>query len=366
MHGYGVFGTFALPLDYNSGLWTVYFSRPRHSMNAIPLTRAQQFYPFTDFMAEAGIPVERYLETSRLPIKLLEAPDLYVEEPRFWHLMEKVARAEGLPDFGFQVSQRLQLEMLGDFIATLLQQTTLQRALELFCIAATRETLVARFTVERRGESSWFVMQPVTGIGHHSDLVELYDLQLMVLLVQSVAGRNWKPGEVTLQAKTLPVNLPPEVLSTGPIHFAGRQTGFEIPLSLLALPMSAHRSSGTDASRGNGVVQSEVAPDFAASLRWLIKGYLDDGMSIHELAEIVGMSRRTLQRRLHEAGTSFHSLIEQTRFELARDRLADPAASITDIAYDLGYSDVAVLSRSFKRWAGISPRQFRAAQQAGV
>ena len=190
--------------------------------------------------------------------------------------------------------------------------------------------------------------------------MELYDLQIMVKLVQSVAGHSWKPPSVKLRAKKLPGHLRPEDISAGPIHYALPSTGISIPVNLLALPMSEHRSSRLSACLGKNALQSSEMPDFPTSLRWLMKGYLDENFTIHDLADLVGMNERTLQRRLAKTNTSFRTLMEQTRFEVARDLLSNSAPNIIEVAFDLGYSDPAHFTRAFKRWAGVSPRQFHA------
>jgi AraC-like DNA-binding protein len=71
------------------------------------------------------------------------------------------------------------------------------------------------------------------------------------------------------------------------------------------------------------------------------------------------MSNRTLQRRLAAHGVSFNELIDQIRFDMAKQLLEDKVISVTDISGELGYTDPASFTRAFRRWAGVSPRQHR-------
>ncbi len=82
-------------------------------------------------------------------------------------------------------------------------------------------------------------------------------------------------------------------------------------------------------------------------------------VSIDRLAQVQGISRRTLQRRLAERGTQFAQLLQELREELARHYLSDQRLSMTDIAFLLGYSDQASFSAAFKHWCGLSPREYR-------
>lgn len=77
------------------------------------------------------------------------------------------------------------------------------------------------------------------------------------------------------------------------------------------------------------------------------------------IASSLGLQERTLNRRLSKKGTSFESIRDEVRRDMAFRYLARADLPLTEIAGRLGYSELAVLSRSCKRWFGISPRQFR-------
>jgi AraC-like DNA-binding protein len=67
---------------------------------------------------------------------------------------------------------------------------------------------------------------------------------------------------------------------------------------------------------------------------------------------------------LEEEGLTYSRLVEKVRFERAIYWLSDPSIQSVDISADLGYSDAAHFSRAFKRWTGLSPREYRR-QNAG-
>lgn len=76
------------------------------------------------------------------------------------------------------------------------------------------------------------------------------------------------------------------------------------------------------------------------------------------IAPMLGMNVRTLQRELRQADTEFRSLLDDVRFEIARSAL-EQNQSITDVALNLGYSELSAFSRAFKRWSGVPPQQWR-------
>ena len=78
-----------------------------------------------------------------------------------------------------------------------------------------------------------------------------------------------------------------------------------------------------------------------------------------EIAGALGMSGRTLQRRLAAEGISFQRLLDDTRRELAQHYLGRSDLSLTDACYLLGFGDHSSFVRAFKRWFGVSPRRYR-------
>ena len=83
-------------------------------------------------------------------------------------------------------------------------------------------------------------------------------------------------------------------------------------------------------------------------------------VAIDTLAGELGVSRRTLQRRLAERDTFFLEVLAEVRSELASRYLADNRLAITEIAFLLGYSDLASFSTAFRGWNGMSPSEYRA------
>jgi len=85
-----------------------------------------------------------------------------------------------------------------------------------------------------------------------------------------------------------------------------------------------------------------------------------------DIAALLGLSSRTLQRRLLEEGLNFQGLLQEARQKLADQYIRDENLSISEIAYLLGFSEQANFTRAFKRWNGQSPSRFRAAVQASA
>ena len=85
-----------------------------------------------------------------------------------------------------------------------------------------------------------------------------------------------------------------------------------------------------------------------------------------EVARGLGMSSRTLSRKLAEEGTSFAELLDQLRAALAKRYLRDETLPVSEIAWLLGYREVSSLTHAFKRWTRTTPSRFRSSQLAST
>jgi AraC-like DNA-binding protein len=98
----------------------------------------------------------------------------------------------------------------------------------------------------------------------------------------------------------------------------------------------------------------------AADVRRALASRLARGeIAIDLIARDLGVSSRTLQRRLSAAGLSYQELCEDVRRELAERHMENRSLAIGEVAYLAGYSEPAAFHRAFKRWTGVTPQAFR-------
>ena len=91
----------------------------------------------------------------------------------------------------------------------------------------------------------------------------------------------------------------------------------------------------------------------------IVRGLSEGNADLSHVAKALELSPRVLQKRLHEAGTSFQDLLDRVREEAARRYLVRPDITVAGTALLLGYSDVTAFHRAFKRWTGLTPGGFR-------
>ena len=81
--------------------------------------------------------------------------------------------------------------------------------------------------------------------------------------------------------------------------------------------------------------------------------------TITTVARSLAVSVRSLQARLREEGTSYQTLLDEVRKELAQQHLKSGRHTVADVAYLLGFSEPSAFSRSFKKWTGLAPQLYR-------
>lgn len=331
-----------------------------NGMESIPLLHAQQAVPFVDFLNRLGAPTARMLQRCHLPQLVYDGADVHLPERQIWALAELATQAEGIPDLGLRVGQLIDLRKLG-LAQQLSASPTLYDALSTFCEEVRQHSSHAAFWLVRDGDDTMFCRRGIAfDVGQAQ--VELYTLMLMIQLVRLSAGSQWQPTTIWLQqhANEVPSDAP--ALSEAAVHSDAPLTAFTIPNALLSAPLRAPSSAPTATAEQplGRSKEEETEAGFSPSLRRVLAAYLGElTPDIKIAAEIAGMSVRSLQRRLAADGLSFSRILDQARFECAKPLLRQSDMKLTDIAFELGYSDQAHFTRAFRRWAGISPREFR-------
>jgi AraC-like DNA-binding protein len=186
------------------------------------------------------------------------------------------------------------------------------------------------------------------GLGRHiHELALAYARQL----TGAVPVRVWF-------AHARPRDLAPVIrwAGTDDLELGAGDSGFTVANLDAPLPTSDARLLAT---------VHDLAPEaarprrFAAEVAALIRDRLPDPVTADDVAAVLHASARTLQRRLEAEHTSFTDVLDTTRAQLAREYLADPSLPLAEIAYRLGFADLATFSRAFKRWTGRPPGLFR-------
>ncbi|MFO0614192.1 MAG: AraC family transcriptional regulator [Polyangiaceae bacterium] len=191
-----------------------------------------------------------------------------------------------------------------------------------------------------------------------------------VARLRTTLGFPWCPREITFAAPPPSSDAAHRRFFGCPVRFATRTSAIVIDAAELSLPMK-HRDAQLfrileqHAEHLVGALRPDA--DFVSRLRVCIVRTLPDGqVSVARAARELGVSVRTLQRRLGESGITFDEVYDRVRSDLARRYLDDPSLSIQETAHLLAFSDLRGFYRAFKRWEGRTPAEYRLRPKPGV
>ncbi len=334
-------------------------------MDKIALLQSEQAFPFIDYMTSAGMPAANYLEQAKLPVSLLKHETGLIVERQLWELLDIVSEQEGLHDFGLQVGLGIDIhKQLNGMMPRLMAQPTLLGLVQAFCLMVNEESSDAQFwlTPSDTPDRHWFCRGGVQGIAVGERDAELYTLVLMIKLVRLLIGESWCPDSIQLKTDDDRGFNTSEIFQSNKIELNQSATAIEIP-SYFVNRQFFGEFNKLDISKDLRVPidSNPLATDrLADTLKQVLALYLsDDGLDLEFSAELLGISSRTLQRQLAKECTTYAHLLDAIRFNSAIPLLKNDDNKLVDIALDLGYSDPAHFSRAFKRWSGMSPREYR-------
>ncbi len=148
----------------------------------------------------------------------------------------------------------------------------------------------------------------------------------------------------------------------GPVHFDANQPSFEIHLDKadVVLPGNNEELADFNDQIMEKYLRTLQQNSLVVQIRKLITKQLPSGnVTVEEVATKLGYSPRKLQRLLKEEGTSFLKVLNSTRMQIAKDYVKNRETDLTELAFLLGFAELSTFSRSFKRWTGKSPLQYR-------
>jgi AraC-like DNA-binding protein len=311
-------------------------------------------------MGSLGLDPYRMMRKVGLPVAALENPDLRIPVDRVQALLAESATAGACEEFGLRVGQTVTMSMEGPLGWLIRQQPTVRAAIEALrrYLRFQNDNVEIRLH-ERDGVAILepILLSPRTRRDRH--MVEM-TVAMHVQLLRALLGGAWKPARVTF-THGAPKNPQPHRDDFGAVAFDRAVNSIVLTEADLetVLPDADAEMAGEIAryferrARRPAGSLIDTVPDLIASL-------LPSGQcSVDQVANHLGIHRRTVHRRLAGAGQSFSLLLDAARREVATDALArgdQPLASIMRLA---GFSSASSFSRWFHQAFGVKPSEFR-------
>lgn len=321
-------------------------------------------------LREAKVPPNPLLAAAGLTLAQIDNSETRVSVQSQIRLLELAAAALGDDLLGFHLARVCELRQLGLLYYVIVSSETLASAFA----KAERYGSIANEGVAltiREGRATAIALHYVN-VARRGDRQHIeFWLTILVRLARQLTYRRLVPDHVRVvhQGRKMPAEFRSYLGCA--IEFGARAD--EVVLSGDA---GAMKVVGADTYLNNlltrycdEALQHRRHPRVATLRRQVenaIVPLLPHGEArAHDIAHRLGLSHRTLARRLSEEGLSFSKILDELKLDLAR-RYLQEGLSISRIAWLLGYREVSAFTHAFKRWTGQSPKQSRQRAKAGV
>lgn len=267
------------------------------------------------------------------------------------------------PLLGLRLGKAYTLQSYGLFGYAFLSAPTLRQAMTLTCNYGPLSFCLFRIDFGVRGREGEF--QFWRDVDIPEDLLTYYvdrDIVAAAFGGESALSEPLSLLEVNLMHDNRKYRGSYQSAFGCPVNFGTACASFRIDAELLDAPMPMHDAATS------GMLQQQCklllarmskGSGFVDRVRELIvtrPGYFPD---IDFVAEKLGMTSRTLRRKLTDEGSSYQQILNEVRYQLAREYLATSNLPLEEISVLLGYSTPGNFSHAFKRWHGSSPRGYR-------
>jgi len=310
----------------------------------------------------AGLDPARILADAGLAVADLAVPDKWVPAAVVSRVLERSANESGVEDFGLRLAGLRRLATLGPLSVVLSQEPDLRSALGLLCRYEHSYNESIRLRLDEDGDLAtmrlWFEF------GEPAPTRQALELATATLLgiVRELLGRQWEPLSICFTHRA-PASLDAHRAVFGPrLRFGHEFTG----LVFYATELDAANRASDPLLRpyADQLRQALGAPPAATvtgQVTRLVEMLLPVGRcSTHQVARSMGVTQRTLHRRLAAEGQSFSAIVHTTREALAERYLAADRYSLTAVSELLGFTSPSAFSRWFRERFGVTPSEWRA------
>lgn len=293
---------------------------------------------------------------------VLRSQELQIPYESFVHILNRAASEANYPLFGLTLSLRNGIEALGTLGLMASQSATLADGLAVVqkYLHYHAQGVSLELKQDNNEARLIFDMQ----LSDNLDIRQLQELGMgrIISVLRALSPTDMKV--ISIHFKHLPLTSPEKYsdLLTQVPHFGARQNVICFPAHFLTLPPppASERVRRYFESFLNRIGQNQSKPLKQQVVR-LIHELIPTGeASAAAVARLLGMHTRSMQRQLSDIDTDFRTLLEEVRFKLACEALSNLDTALTDLALQLGYSELSAFSRAFKRWTGRSPQQWQA------
>ena len=312
-----------------------------------------------------GVPVAPLLKSVGLTPEVIAEPEQRLSVRSQIAFLDEAAKALKDDSLGFTLARDFDPREIGLLYYVMASSPTLGDALKRVARYSqiTNEALAVRY----REGNRLIINLNYSGVPRHSDRHQIEFCMFGVLrLCRVLTGQNLVPQHFSIAHHRSEVTSDMTRFVGTKVEFGADTDEFALNTNARELPLIHADTHLNDlllkyceaalADRRGDMSQLRTRVENA------ISSFLPHGrVLVEDVARSLGMSKRTLARKLEDDGLNFTEILQQLRRDLGVRYLDDPKLHISKIAWLLGFNEVSAFTHTFKRWTGKTPSQMRTA-----
>ncbi len=336
-------------------------TQPKNSAD-YPLVSAASLINFCDVVSAYGVDGGAMLRRHQLHPNFVQLPNAQVRYDRLVSLLDEAAVVTSCPHLGLLLGSEMPVDTI-DLVLLASYSDTFGGAL--VSLEKYQRIFGKGFTFELDINTDEVCLKYFHDNYCGGDLRALSDLAMAAILsiFKFLLGQRLVVNSISMDTAEPEKNACYHELLDTRFSFNQDCIGFSFPVNMLTLSLSGNK-------RMRDIMLSHVETqvvdsrqDLVDQVSHLINVLLPTGRCcIENVSDVLGIHRRTLQKKLHLIDVTFKDILRGKREEKARYLLAQSDLGMQDIATSLGYSETANFLHAFKRWVGQSPSAWRKSQ----
>lgn len=323
---------------------------------SLPMVRLEIATPLIDDLRSRGIDIQKAMRDFSFKEDDFNDPELWIPAAKIYALVEHFAEVCHDPYYGVNAGEKLNPWDWPPMALAVRRSSNVGELLLRFMEDAQAATNSCTYILKSAGDRTTFRESRVSDGGllpRHNDG---YTITYLLAILRGAVGHQWDGSKVVAHVCD-PDVIPPSYhgIRTAKTDTMGASVSFPTRWLLLALE-GGSRGMPDDSDPA----PSNPIPDIVSAFHHAVGHHIHEfDLDVQRMAAHCGLSKRTLARKLKRRGTSAGKELGKMRAQSASRQLRESDRDISEIAVSVGYADPVVFSRAFKRWTGVSPRQYR-------
>lgn len=327
-----------------------------------PLTSTLWLNYVIEALKGMGMDGEQIARNAGFDINLLANPDAAMPDELVYLLFHKAKQLSGKSDFGLQAAKKFRPSAFGAMGYSMMTAPTLEDALvrTMRYAGSITQACTTHLFKTREGGRFEYTFQPpaLPDVEQTHEFLVLFTVNFLRWLV----GFELNPIRVDF-SHPLPENIQEHRRYFGcPLHFSSGHTAILFSHEQLALPLitaDTVMAAFHDRHAEERTMRFGSSPHILQTRRLITQMLPVAEPTRQQIAALLNLSERTLQRRLLEEGASFNDLLDEIRRGLAQLYLANTNITLSETGNLLGYKEQSSFNRAVRRWFQATPQDVR-------